>query len=135
MRLERWLPVVTSLDVNRRSDPNPVAIFTGFIFFIRPCSTAISEYLLTISFKKVSAVADPEKDRQSLGVVMPGNRAVCQAEATQHKPDDLMHQFFTVHLVVDHRLFWQMIDGNHGGEVMRETHAVLPADRAFNGVA
>src|SRR5205807_7319978 len=65
---------------------------------------------------------------------MPGNRAVRQPQTTQRKPDNLMHQFFAVHLVIDHRLLWQMIDRNHGGEVMRETHAVFPADWAFDGV-
>src|SRR5439155_26624869 len=65
---------------------------------------------------------------------MPGNRAVRQPKTTQRKPDNLMQQLFSVHLVIDHRLLWQMIDRNHGGEVMRETHAVFPADCALDGV-
>src|SRR5437764_11069192 len=91
--------------------------------------------MLTHFFQKnISLAADTEEDRQRFGIVMPCNGIVSQPQTTQRKPDDLMQEFFPIHMVINYRSSGQVINCDHGCEVMRKPHAVFPAAHAFNNV-
>src|SRR5439155_6456836 len=63
------------------------------------------------------------------------HRGVCQPQTAKHKPDYLMQQFLAAHLVINYRLLRQMMDSDHGRQMMRKSHPVLPADGAFENIA